>query len=156
VICRDAEAHAELGMKSVAFLEKESPFPSAIARACVEAATDLDLPVIVAFTETGTTARLISKYRPAAGIVAFTALPGTYNRMALYWGVTPLRFERLDSTDEMIQAAESRLVEMGLVQPGERVAMVAGVPPNQRSATNLLKLHKVGEVARGVPGRAGR
>ena len=76
--------------------------------------------------------------------------------MALYWGVTPLRFERLDSTDEMIQAAESRLVEMGLVQPGERVAMVAGVPPNQRSATNLLKLHKVGEVARGVPGRAGR
>ena len=105
---------------------------------------------MVAFTETGATARLVSKYRPAAAIVGFTPRPETLRRMAVLWGVTPVALPRRSSTDEMIETAERILVERGLAVRGDRVAMAAGVPPNQDLATNLLKLHVVGEVARGI------
>ncbi|HSQ38374.1 MAG TPA: pyruvate kinase alpha/beta domain-containing protein, partial [Acidimicrobiia bacterium] len=89
-------------------------------------------------------------YRPAAGILAFTPRAETYRRMAVLWGVTPLALPRRSSTDEMIDAAERMLLERGLGARGEGVAMAAGVPPNQDAATNLLKLHTVGESASGV------
>ena len=122
----------------------ENAFPSATAKAAVEAAAGLDLETIVAFTESGSTARLLSKYRPEARIVAFTPEPRTYRRMALYRGVKPLEFERRESTDEMIAYAERVLVERGICREGDRVVMVAGVPPNERHSTNLMKLHRIG------------
>ncbi len=153
IICRETESTAET--ERVDFLEKEKPFPSAVARACAEAADSLRLPVIAAFTESGSTARIISKYRPKARIVAFTPKPETCPRMALYWGVTPMMIERFDSTDEMIRSAEHRLLETGLAKDGEHVAIVAGVPPNVSASTNLLKLHEIGTGTIGVPGSAG-
>ena len=115
------------------------------------AAGGLGLETVVAFTESGTTARLVSKHRPKARIVAFTTSEVTRNRLALVWGVVPLMFPRLDSTDEMIALAEQRLLELGLVSDGEAVAMAAGIPPNQQATTNLLKLHVIGEGTAGVP-----
>ncbi len=64
--------------------------------------------------------------------------------MAMYGGVTPIQFDRVRSTDEMILAAEKALLRRDLVQHGEGLVMVAGVPPNQRASTNLMKLHVVG------------
>jgi len=64
--------------------------------------------------------------------------------MAIYGGVTPMLVDRVRSTDEMIAAAEAELLRLGLVDQGEGVVMVAGVPPNQRASTNLMKLHVVG------------
>jgi pyruvate kinase len=110
----------------------------------VDAAENLNLQAIVAFTESGSTARLISKYRPHTDIFAYTPHMGTYRRMALYSGVTPLRFGAVDSTDLMISHAESNLLELGIVQPGDGVVMAAGVPPNQAATTNLMKLHSIG------------
>jgi len=127
---------------------------SAIARATAEAADGLGLGTVVAFTNSGATARLVSKYRPAAGILAFTPRPETYRRMAVLWGVTPMTLPRRSSTDEMIETADRILLERGLAARGERVAMAAGVPPNQDAATNLLKLHTVGGSASGVGRRA--
>jgi pyruvate kinase len=101
------------------------------------------MEAVVAFTESGGTARLISKYRPRARIIGFTPNMETFRRMAILWGVEPQTFERLESTDEMIAAAERILVERGISEPGDRVAMAAGVPPNRRASTNLLKLHVV-------------
>jgi len=150
-ICVEAETspaeapYAESG-------EVEANFASAIAQATAEAATNLGMATLVAFTESGATARLVAKFRPSARIVAFTPDRNTYNRLALVWGVTALEFERLDSTDEMIQLAERRLLELGLVEEGEWVAMAAGIPPNQRASTNILKLHVVGSGSEGVPG----
>lgn len=153
IVCREIEqsesSRPDLG---VAFLEKELPFPSAVAKAAVQASDNLGLPAIVAFTESGATARLLSKYRPSAPIVTFTAIDKTYSQMALYWGVIPLRFPRLNSTDAMIAGAEQALLNRGIVESGASVAMVAGIPPNQQSATNLLKLHHLGDLAAGVPG----
>ena len=135
----------------IEFLEDYARFASATARASVEAASSLGLKTIVAFTESGATARLISKYRPEADLYAFTVNDGTFRRMALYRGVIPLTFERVDSTDDMIAHAERHLLDANIVRYGEGVVMVAGIPPNRASFTNLMKLHSIGSVSSGVP-----
>ncbi len=71
--------------------------------------------------------------------------------MALYWGVTPKRLGRLDSTDEMIEWAAREALAQGLVSEGDGIAIVAGTAPHQAASTNLLKLHIVGTGAAGVP-----
>jgi pyruvate kinase len=73
--------------------------------------------------------------------------------MAVLWGVTPVLLPRRASTDSMIRTADRILVERGLAAPGDRVAMAAGAPPGQDLATNLLKLHVVGEASGGLKGR---
>jgi pyruvate kinase len=141
------------GGPDVEYVRSEAGFSSAIAKACADTADGLGLQTVVAFTESGGTALLVSKYRPRARIVAFTPDRHTFNRMALMWGVAPMEFERLDSTDEMISAAERVLQERGIVEDGEWVAMTAGIPPNQRASTNILKLHVVGMESGGIPAR---
>lgn len=144
-ICQEAEANPDYGRgPEILFLEDRARFASATAQACVDAAENLNLRAIVAFTESGSTARLISKYRPHSDIFAYTPHEGTYRRMALYSGVTALRFGAVDSTDLMISYAESNLLELGIVEPGDGVVMSAGIPPNQASTTNLMKLHSIG------------
>jgi len=152
-LCREIEASDEYWAgQDVAMVDWPAPFSSAIAKACADAAGRLGLKTAVAFTESGMTALLVSKYRPRARIVAFTPDDRTYRRMALMWGVAPLRSERLDSTDGMIRAADRMLRERGMVSAGEWVAMAAGVPPNRRASTNTLKLHVIGDPAAADPG----
>lgn len=145
-ICVEAEQTAS---DSVDFLASHRTFASATAKAAVEAAENLDLNVIAAFTESGSTASLLSKYRPEARIIAFTAERSTYNRMAAFWGVTPQMLERKDSTDLMLASAEKYLEKSGICETGEGVVMVAGTPPNVQASTNLMKLHVIGERGRG-------
>ena len=102
---------------------------------------------IVAFTESGSTARLISKYRPEQRVHAFSPLESTRNRMALFWGVSPHPFERRGSTDEEMSEAAELLENAGVVEKDELVVMVAGVPPNVRASTNLVKVHRIGELS---------
>jgi len=143
-ICRAAESEPRHQSRpTIDFLASEAPVPSATTRAAVEAADALELSTIVAFTESGSTARLLSKYRPHARILAFTPEQRTYRRMALYWGVEPRTFERIDSTDEMLLMAERQLLAEGVVTAGETVLMVAGIPPNRRSSTNFMKFHQI-------------
>ncbi len=146
-ICRAVERYGESipASERVDFLESQKTFASAIAKSATEAAANLDLDTIVAFTESGGTALLLSKYRPPARIMAFAVDEAIYRRMALYWGVTPIRFERRDSTDRMLAAAEKHLEKAGLCARGDGVVMVAGVPPNEQASTNLIKLHVIGE-----------
>jgi pyruvate kinase len=152
-ICVEAEAMPGYAIGStIEFLEDSARFASATARASVEAAANLGMTAIVAFTESGSTARLISKYRPSADIYAFTVSEETFRRMALYSGVTPLKFERIDSTDDMIAHAEQHLLREGIANLGDAVVMVAGIPPNRASFTNLMKLHSVGSASSGIPG----
>jgi pyruvate kinase len=152
-ICEEAEGSPEFGRgPEIEFIVDEARFASATAQACVDAADNLGLTAIVAFTETGSTARLISKYRPNAMIHAFTPIAATRTRMALYSGVVPMSFARVSSTDEMIAHAEQHLLDMGLVDKGEGIVMAAGIPPNQSRATNLMKLHSVGSTDVGIPG----
>ncbi|MEK7252227.1 MAG: pyruvate kinase [Actinomycetota bacterium] len=143
-ICSEAERTPGYPARVTAgFLADDIPFPTAIAQAAADTANTLRLGTVVAFTESGNTARLVSRYRPNSRIVAFTPSADTYHRLAIVWGVTPLLFPRYASTDEMISRSERVLLDKGLVAPGEWVAMIAGIPPNQQASTNLLKLHVV-------------
>ncbi|MDX1690495.1 MAG: pyruvate kinase [Acidimicrobiia bacterium] len=151
-ICCEAESSPTYPAGGhVDFVGPDSSFASAIAQATADTANALDLATVVAFTESGSTAQLVSKYRPRARIVGFTPNEATYRRMAIMWGVTPVMFPRLDSTDAMIFTAEATLLEMGVVEDREPIAMAAGIPPNIKASTNLLKLHVVGDGAVGMP-----
>ncbi len=153
-ICRTVE-EAKESWASVEFIEVGNSFASAVARASVAAARDLDVTTIVAFTESGNTARLLSKYRPPTRIVAFTPERRTLHRMALYRGVQPHPFGRRDYTDVMIAAAEKFLEKEGICERGEPVVMVAGIPPNIQASTNLMKIHVIGERDRGALSKKG-
>ncbi|HSR44658.1 MAG TPA: pyruvate kinase [Acidimicrobiia bacterium] len=146
-ICREVEAglRESEGVVDIAFLESQPTFPSATAKAAVDTAANLKIKTIAAFTESGNTALLLSKYRPHARIIAFSPEPATLSRMALMWGVTPMASDRRDSTDLMIAWAEKRLERSGLCEEGEGVVVVAGTPPNQQASTNLMKLHVIGD-----------
>jgi len=151
-VCREAERSSVYGRAfGVATLAHDSAFASATAEAAVDSAERLGLDTIVAFTESGTSARLLSKYRPHADIHAFTPEPSAYRRMAMYGGVTATLVGRVPSTDEMLKLAVDVLLDRGIVVPGDGVVLVAGVPPNQRSSTNLMKLHVVGSTDRLAP-----
>jgi pyruvate kinase len=118
-------------------------FPNAISKATVVAAEDTGSALIVAFTESGNTATLISDYRPQARIIAMTPHMATYNRLATYWGVEPIKVPAVRSTDAMLRQANHILVERGFARPGDIVVISSGVPIGQPGSTNMLKLHRI-------------
>ena len=124
-------------------IKDHAVFPNAISKATVASANDTGAKLIVAFTESGNTARLISDYRPDARIIAMTPHQETYNRLAIYWGVEPLRVPAVRSTDAMLRQANRILVERGFTRPGEVVVITSGVPIGVVGSTNMLKLHRI-------------
>ncbi len=117
-----------------------------ICEATAHAADDLDLRGIALFTETGTTARQISKYHPSAPIFALSPIEVTINRLNLLWGTTPIRCPKVTSTEAMVEVAESLLEQYGYVRNREVIAIVAGTRTKSGS-TNFLRLHVLGERA---------
>ena len=117
---------------------------SAVSQAATEIAVNVEAQTIVAFTESGNTARLISKYRPEARIVAFTPNEATLRQMAPYQRhPPPLRAPHLYRRRKLASAADDPERE-GVVGKGDRMVMVAGVPPNVQASTNLVKVHVIG------------
>ncbi|MCZ6518879.1 MAG: pyruvate kinase [Actinobacteria bacterium] len=153
-ICQTVEEGTlhDRGEHPVSFVGDENNIASAVAQAATQIARNVGASTIVAFTETGNTARLISKYRPEQRVVAFTPNHVTRRAMALYWGVIPHHFERRDYTDDEIALAASALLAEGVCQQGEIVVMVAGVPPHLKASTNLVKVHRIGELSGGLGG----
>lgn len=151
-ICRSVEEGtlSDRGANPVEFVGDDNTVASAVAHAATQVAGNLDVEAVVAFTESGSTARLISKYRPETKIVAFSPNETTLRRMALYWGVEPHQFQRKSYTDEEIFSASQILVREGIANDGDTVVMVAGVPPNIQASTNLVKVHVVGELSSGL------
>lgn len=115
----------------------------AICESVAHMTTVLGLRAIAVFTQSGSSARLVSKYRPRVPVFAFSPLPVILRRTALYWGVHPVHLHRVESTDDMVEGAARRLREMRAVNPGELIAVVAGTPIARRGTTNLLKLHRI-------------
>jgi pyruvate kinase len=118
--------------------------PETICEATAHAAADLDLRGIALFTESGTTARQLSKYHPAAPIFALSPLDVTVNRLNLLWGTTPIRCPKANTTEAMVDLAERLLEKGGYVRPKEVIAIVAGTRTKSGS-TNFLRLHVMGE-----------
>ena len=115
-----------------------------ICESIAHAAEDLPMGAIAIFTETGNTARMISKYRPPAPIFAFTHVEPVVHRMNLYWGVHPVRCRQARSAEQMVNMAEQDLVRRGILQPKDVLGVVAGTRQASGS-TNLMRLHTVTE-----------
>jgi pyruvate kinase len=120
-------------------------FPEAIADAADQAARDLGAKAIVAFTQSGFSARLMSQERPAVPIIALTPSVQVQRRLGLSWGVTARLCRKVETTDEMIEEAEATLLGDGSVRPGDTIVIISGAPMWVTGTTNLLKLHHVGE-----------
>ena len=144
-IIRAAEEGSERGIVHRRQVDVgEISLPEAICTAASSAAAAISASAIVAFSELGRTARLISKQRPTAPIIAFTPFENVRRHMALYWGVRPHTMRQIAQTDERIDEAERRLKSEGLVKPGERIVILSGTRIGQPGGTNLVKLQEVG------------
>lgn len=118
-------------------------FPEAICQAASSAAAATGAGAIVAFSESGTTARLMSKQRPLAPIMAFTPFEPVRRRMALYWGVIPHLMPSIAQTDERVREVEHRLKQEKLAAAGDRLVILSGTLAGRPGGTNLMKLHEV-------------
>ena len=114
-----------------------------ICEAICNAAVAFRMKAIAAFTESGSTARLISKYRPPCPIIAFSPNQETRRRLSLLWGVLPRTIGNVRIIDDLSSIAGERLLEERLVSRGDVVGIVAGTPFGQKGTTNFMKLHTV-------------
>jgi len=111
----------------------------AISHAACEMALDLEAGVILTSTDSGATARLISRFRPRTPIIAVTYRRETWRRLSLVWGVFPLLAPLIENTDHMLQMVEQEAIKAGWLKSGERVVITAGTPIGARGTTNLIK-----------------
>ncbi len=131
--------------------EEEEPLPRqamisrAISRATVEIARECRAKAIITSTESGRTARTVSRHRPPVHLVAATPFETTARRLQLVWGVTPLLVPPFRDTDSMIQTMVRGTVEAGFAAVGDVVVLTAGIPFEVHGVTNMLKVHTVRE-----------
>ena len=141
-ICMSAQRHPAFQRKRQIWREP-GQVGSAIAHAAAASADELKARVIIAFTESGTTALRCSKARPAVPIIAASPHSEVLRRTSLYSGVVPLLVSPGRDTDEMFENATAAALRTGFVREGDRVVIVAGVPVGQSGQTNLLKVETV-------------
>ena len=115
-----------------------------ICESAAHAAEDLDVSAIAVFTETGTTARQLSKYRPRPPIYALSSVDAVIHRMSMLWGVHPIKCPKLQTAEQMVDQAETLLEQGGFVKPKEILGIVAGTRTRSGS-TNFLRLHVLGD-----------
>ena len=116
--------------------------PDAISIATCQVANNLKIKSIVTCTQTGGTARHISKYRPQQQILAVTPSLHAYRRLALVWGVIPILIEDIQNTDDMMKKGIEAAKKAGYITDDETVAITGGVPVGQAGSTNLLRVYK--------------
>ena len=117
----------------------------AISRASFEISQAIEPTAIVTTSMSGFTTRRVAKERPRTPILSMTPNVTTQRRMALVWGVTPLLVEEFATIDEMISIIVRAAYDKRLVQAGDRLVIIAGVPFGVDGRTNLIKIHTVGE-----------
>jgi pyruvate kinase len=132
----------------VSFRQNEPTFSNATALAAAQAAEALGIHRIVCFTETGNTVRLLSRYRVNGEIIALTPNERTLNSMTILSHVRPLLCKRETSLEDMLHEAQDLLIDRRVCLHGEEVIFVAGVPPGVARSTNVMKLHRIGDLAR--------
>jgi pyruvate kinase len=122
----------------------------AVTKAAAEVGGIVGAKFLVTFTQSGDSARRISRLRSAIPILAITPEIGTYNRLALTWGVEPLVTPMVKHTDEMVLQADKMLIDGKRAAIGEPVIIVAGSPPGIPGSTNAMRVHTVGDAVNGV------
>ena len=130
---------------------KPSTKSGAITKAATEVGNIVNAKYLVAFTESGESARRMAMFRNEIPILALTPVQGTFNRLALSWGVEPGIVAPVSHTDDMVKQVDQWLISHGEAQVGDTVVIVAGAPPGIPGSTNALRVHVIGDA---VSGRA--
>ncbi|UUU34641.1 pyruvate kinase [Streptomyces sp. CA-210063] len=117
----------------------------AVARAAAEIGDFLDAKFLVAFSQSGDTARRLSRYRSPIPLLAFTPDPATRSQLSLTWGVETFLGPRVDSTDAMVDQVDELLLKYGRCKKGDVVVITAGSPPGVAGFTNMVRVHHIGE-----------
>jgi pyruvate kinase len=117
-----------------------------VAHAACRAAEEQHAKAIVTFTQSGSTALLVAKHRPRMGIIAATPFEHIARKVSLYWGVTPVILKTKKTTDDMIASVERIMFEKKLAKLRDLIVITAGVPIGVAGSTNMMKIHRVGEV----------
>lgn len=144
-ICIHAESHGLRGAPAEAAPEGASAVTRSISTAAVQIARGLGAKAIVTPTMSGTTARMVARYRPPMPLVALTPNAATLRRLTLVWGVTPVLVAEPGTTDQLIAGMLAIVRELGLAGLGERVVLTAGIPFGGGGQTNTLQVHTVGD-----------
>jgi pyruvate kinase len=139
---------AEASLKKKGYQDPpHSPAPKSaeiLADAAYHAARESHAAAIVVFTSTGSSARLVSRYRPPVSIYAITPHDTTARQLCVSYGVTPVLAPDVSNTDEMLAQMDRVMVESGFLKQGELVVFLAGQPVGRAGTTNLMKLHRIG------------
>jgi pyruvate kinase len=117
----------------------------AIAKAATQVGEVLGAKALVAFTQTGSIARRLARHHPGIPLLAFTPEPSVRSQLALTWGVETFITPTVQHTDEMVRQVDTAMLEHGRCLPGDVVVIVAGSPPSTPGATNLIRVHRLGD-----------
>jgi len=143
-IARATEAHMqEYSVGDAPVFDNLGMTESAISRSACFLAEDLNAASIIAATSSGSTARLVARYRPPTPVLALTPNQQTQRQLTLSWGVTPVLVTPFSDADEIFELARRWTMEHSLAKPGDRLIVTAGVPVGTPGATNLLKVIKI-------------
>jgi pyruvate kinase len=121
-----------------------------IAKAAVHVAEELGARYLIAFTQSGDTARRLTRYRSPVPVLAFTPEPSVRSQLALTWGIETFLVDPVEHTDEMALQVDRALLDIGRLHEGETVVIVAGSPPGIPGSTNALRVHRMGDARNGV------
>ncbi|HSS95471.1 MAG TPA: pyruvate kinase alpha/beta domain-containing protein, partial [Terriglobales bacterium] len=148
-IVQEAEGHLkQWGHWKGSMPTAESEDAVSLTRAARELSQDVNVAAITVFTESGRTARFMSKAFPRVPILGLTPEPKTYNRMALYSGVHPLMVELSHSVDDMLGSIEEKLLELHWMKPGQKVVVISGYPIGEMKPPSLVMLYTLGQRSR--------
>ena len=121
-----------------------------IAKAAAEVAERVGAKYLVAFTQSGDSARRLSRLRGPIPILAFTPVAAVRSQLALTWGVETFKTQTVEHTDEMVRQVDEQLLQIGRVREGDLVVIIAGAPPGIPGSTNALRIHRMGDAITGV------
>ena len=124
--------------------ESRLSIAAATAHAACTTAMDIGADAVITVSQSGTTARLVSRFRPATPVIACLLNERVQRQMALYWGVIPILMPYAANTDELIELAVKAAEETGMVSQGDLVVLTAGLPVGISGTTNMIKVHMVG------------
>jgi len=143
-IVREAEGHSAMWSGSPPpVLRPPAPFPDVVAASACRAALESGAVAIACFTRSGSTARLLSRFRPPVPIIAFSPDQAIRRSLSLHWGVLPKVMAPTSHPDMMVKLVSDRLVEDGLARPGDRLVLVHGSTVGVAGRTNSIRLHRI-------------
>ncbi|HOC92878.1 MAG TPA: pyruvate kinase [bacterium] len=146
-ICGESERHIlnKLMIEPSRFLFSAAGFSGAVAYSAARTARELGAKGIVAFTQSGTTAQLVSKFRPECAVIGATLKEDVAYRMSLLWGVVPVVFDKVHKIESLVADVDEQLIQTKMFKKGDIVVITSGVPISASGSTNLMKIHRIGE-----------